>query len=73
MGCWGTLNFWGSYIRSFTASKEQRPLLVRKIQREPGMVVQTCNPSTWEAEASLVCRVSSRTVRTIQRNPEPLS
>ena len=27
------------------------------------------NPSTWEAEASLVYRVSSRTARATQRNP----
>ena len=43
------------------------------------MVVHTFNPSTWEAEAgrwisefkaSLVYRVSSRTARAIQRNPD---
>jgi hypothetical protein len=35
------------------------------------VVVHAFNPSTWEAEfeASLVYRVSSRTARTIQRNP----
>jgi hypothetical protein len=41
------------------------------------MVAHTFNPSTWEAEAgeiseleaSLVYKVSSRTARTIQRNP----
>ena len=41
------------------------------------MVVHAFNPSTWEAEAgrlsefqaSLVYKVSSRTVRAIQRNP----
>jgi hypothetical protein len=27
------------------------------------------NPSTWEAEAGLVYRVSSRTARATQRNP----
>ena len=39
-------------------------------------MVQTFNPSTWEAEeggsefdASLVYKVSSRTARSIQRNP----
>jgi hypothetical protein len=46
----------------------------RKKER-PGIVVHTFNPSTWESEAegsefkaSLVCRVSSRTARTTQRN-----
>jgi hypothetical protein len=33
------------------------------------VVVHAFNPSTWEAEASLVYRVSSRTTRAIQRNP----
>jgi hypothetical protein len=33
------------------------------------MVAHTFNPSTREAEASLVYRVSSRTARAIQRNP----
>ena len=41
------------------------------------MVAHAFNPSTWEAgaggisefEASLVCRVSSRTARVTQRNP----
>jgi hypothetical protein len=36
------------------------------------VVVHTFNPSTWEAEAggaSLIYKVSSRTARTIQRNP----
>jgi hypothetical protein len=33
------------------------------------VVVHAFNPSTWEAEASLVYRVSSRTARAIQRNP----
>jgi hypothetical protein len=33
------------------------------------VVAQAFNPSTWEAEASLVYRVSSRTARAIQRNP----
>jgi hypothetical protein len=35
----------------------------------PGMVAHTFNPSTREAEASLVYKVSSRTARAIQRNP----
>ena len=44
----------------------------------PGVVVHTFNPSTWvaeagrrisELEASLVYRMSSRTVRATQRNP----
>jgi hypothetical protein len=34
----------------------------------PGMVAHAFNLSTWEAEAGLVYRVSSRTVRTLQRN-----
>jgi hypothetical protein len=33
------------------------------------VVAHAFNPSTWEAEAGLVYRVSSRTARTIQRNP----
>jgi hypothetical protein len=33
------------------------------------LVAHTFNPSTWEAEASLVYRVSSRTGRATQRNP----
>jgi hypothetical protein len=33
------------------------------------MVEHTFNPSTWEAEASLAYRVSSRTARATQRNP----
>jgi hypothetical protein len=33
------------------------------------VVVHSFNPSTWEAEASLVYRVSSRTARVTQRNP----
>ena len=33
------------------------------------MVVHGFNPSTWEAEVSLVYKVSSRTARDIQRNP----
>jgi hypothetical protein len=33
------------------------------------VVEQAFNPSTWEAEASLVYRVSSRTARATQRNP----
>jgi hypothetical protein len=44
--------------------------------REPGVVALAFNPSTREAEAgeflneaSLVYRVSSKTARTIQRNP----
>jgi hypothetical protein len=32
-------------------------------------MVHACNLSTWEAEASLVYKVSSRTARAIQRNP----
>jgi hypothetical protein len=32
-------------------------------------VAQAFNPSTWEAEASLVYKVSSRTARATQRNP----
>jgi hypothetical protein len=35
----------------------------------PGMMVYAFNPSTWEAEAGLVHRVSSRTARATQRNP----
>ena len=34
----------------------------------PVMVMHTFNPSTWEAEASLVYRVSSRTARATKRN-----
>jgi hypothetical protein len=34
-----------------------------------GVVGHTFNPSTWEAEASLVYRVSSRTARATQRIP----
>jgi hypothetical protein len=33
------------------------------------VVAHAFNPSTWEAEASLVYRVSSRTARATQRNP----
>ena len=33
------------------------------------MVAHAFNPSTWEAEASLVYTVSSRTARATQRNP----
>jgi hypothetical protein len=33
------------------------------------MVTHAFNPSTREAEASLVYKVSSRTARAIQRNP----
>jgi hypothetical protein len=33
------------------------------------VVVHGFNPSTWEAEVSLVYKVSSRTARDIQRNP----
>ena len=33
------------------------------------MVAHAFNPSTWEAEASLVYRVSSRTAGATQRNP----
>jgi hypothetical protein len=33
------------------------------------VVVHTFNPSTWEAEAGMVYRVSSRTASAIQRNP----
>jgi hypothetical protein len=33
------------------------------------MVTLAFNPSTWEADASLVYRVSSRTARAIQRKP----
>jgi hypothetical protein len=33
------------------------------------VVAHTFDPSTWEAEASLVYRVSSRTARATQRNP----
>jgi hypothetical protein len=33
------------------------------------VVAHTFNPSTWEAEVSLVYKVSSRTARAIQRNP----
>ena len=33
------------------------------------MMAYAFNPSTWEAEASLVCKVSSRTARAVQRNP----
>jgi hypothetical protein len=36
---------------------------------EPGVVVHAFNPSTREAEAGLVYKVSSRTARAIQRNP----
>jgi hypothetical protein len=32
-------------------------------------VAHASNPSTWEAEASLVYKVSSRTARAIQRSP----
>jgi hypothetical protein len=32
-------------------------------------VAHTFNPSTWEAEASLVYKVSSRTARATQRSP----
>jgi hypothetical protein len=34
-----------------------------------GMVAYAFNPSTWEAEASLVYTVSSRTARATKRNP----
>jgi hypothetical protein len=34
-----------------------------------GVVVHAFNPSTWEAEASLVYRVCFRTARATQRNP----
>ena len=33
------------------------------------MAVNAFHPSTWEAEASLVYKVRSRTARAIQRNP----
>jgi hypothetical protein len=33
------------------------------------VVVHAFNHSTWEAEASLVNKMSSRTARSIQRNP----
>ena len=36
---------------------------------KPGVVAHAFNPSTPEAEASLVYKVSSRTARAIQRNP----
>jgi hypothetical protein len=36
---------------------------------QQAVVAHAFNPSTWEAEASLVYKVSSRTARAIQRNP----
>ena len=51
------------------------PLQVTDIKNKASwaVVVHTCNPSTWEAEAvrsrSLVYRVSSRTARATQRHP----
>ena len=36
---------------------------------KPGVVAHAFNPSTPEAEASLVYKVSSRTARAIKRNP----
>jgi hypothetical protein len=49
----------------------------KNLQKQPGVVAHTFNPSTREAEigwisefeASLVYRVSSRTARATQRNP----
>jgi hypothetical protein len=38
---------------------------------KPGVVAHAFNPSTPEAEASLVYKVSSRTARAIQRNLVP--
>jgi hypothetical protein len=35
------------------------------------VVVHAFNPSTWEAEASLVYRVSSRTIRATQKTLSP--
>jgi hypothetical protein len=43
--------------------------LLVKDPKKPGMVAHAFNPSTREAEASLVYKVSSRTARTTQRNP----
>jgi hypothetical protein len=42
--------------------------LFKKKKKSRAVVVHTFNPSTWEAEASLVYRVSSRTARATQRN-----
>ena len=36
---------------------------------EPDVMTHAFNPNTWEAEASLVYKVSSRTARATQRNP----
>jgi hypothetical protein len=48
-----------------------------KMKCKVGVVVHAFNPSTWESEAggflsskpSLIYKVSSKTARTIQRNP----
>jgi hypothetical protein len=53
----------GTIMSGSERSKELRGRTSRVV------VAHTFNPSTREAEASLVYRVSSRTVRTIQRNP----
>jgi hypothetical protein len=41
--------------------------LLKNADREPGVVVHTFDPSTWEAEAGGF--LSSRTARATQRNP----
>jgi hypothetical protein len=43
------------------------PLAPLKKRGQPGVVVHTFNPSTWEAEADEF--LSSRTVRATQKNP----
>jgi hypothetical protein len=44
--------------------------MVRAVKgKKPAVVAHALNPSTREAEAGLVYRVSSRTARATQRNP----
>jgi hypothetical protein len=44
-------------------------IVLKNYKSKPGVVVHAFDPSSWEAEASLVYKVSSRTARATQRNP----